>query len=91
MSTSGQRFQSHVEVFRRKTENINECTFWSSLQIFGSDSKLSHLDQQSESWTFRSQKIKYAYLIITGNFILENVLLFLELVRISNHALKGMI
>ena len=47
MSTSEQRFQSPAGVFRRKTENVND-TFWSYLQIFVSDSKLSHLDSQSE-------------------------------------------
>ena len=48
MSDYGQRFESPAGAFKRKTGNINVCTFWSSLQIFGSDAKLSHLDQQSE-------------------------------------------
>ena len=39
--------------FWKKTESIT-YTFWCYLQIFGSDSKLPHLDQQSEKdWTFR--------------------------------------
>ena len=67
MSTYRQRFQSHASVFRRKTESTN-YTFQSYLQIFGSDSKLSHLDQQSEKdWTFRFFKNKYVCLIMTDN------------------------
>ena len=66
MSTSRQRFQSCAGVFRRKTE-ITNYLFWSFLQIFESDPKLSHLDQQSEKgWTFRSFKNKYVCLIMTG-------------------------
>ena len=62
------------------------------MQIFGSDSKLSHLDQQSEKdWTFRFFKNKYVCLIMTDNDWLEKVTPSLELVRISNHAIKGMI
>ena len=45
---SEQRFQSSAGAFRKKTENTYVCTLWSSLQIFGSDSKLFHLDQESE-------------------------------------------
>ena len=64
MSNSRQRFQSHAGVFGKKTESIT-YTFWSYLQIFGSDSKLSHLDQQSEKdWTFRFFKKKKCLLII---------------------------
>ena len=91
MSTSRQRFQSDVSAFRRKTGSTND-TFLSYLQIFGSDSKLSHLNQQSEKdWTFRFLKNKYVCLIMTGNDRLEKVTPSLELVRISNHAIKGMI
>ena len=46
MLTSGRRLKSAGGVSRR-TKNIN-YSFWSYLQIFRSDSKLSHLDQQSE-------------------------------------------
>ena len=45
-----------------------------SLQIFGSDSKLSHLGQQSEkNWTFRFFKNLSVCLIMTGNDRLEKV------------------
>ena len=91
LPTSRQRFQRHASVFRRKTESTN-YTFQSYLQIFGSDSKLSHLDQESEKdWTFKFFKNKYVCLIMTGNDRLEKVTPSLELVRISNHAIKGMI
>ena len=60
--------------------------------IFGSYSKLSHLNQQSEKdCTFRFFKNKYVCLIMAGNDRLEKVIPSLELVRISNHAIKGMI
>ena len=79
------------QCFQKKTESTN-YTFQSYLQIFGSDSKLSHLDQQIEKdWTFRFFTNKYVYLIMTGNDRLEKVTPSLELVRISNHAIKGMI
>ena len=62
------------------------------MQIFGSDSKLSHLDQQIEKdWTLTFFKNKYVCLIMTGNGWLEKVTPSLELVRILNHAIKGMI
>ena len=38
---SAQKFKRPAGVFQRKTENINVYTFWSSLQIFGSDLKLT--------------------------------------------------
>ena len=60
------------------------------MQIFGSDSKLSHLDQQSETGHSDFSKINVC-LIMTGNDRLEKVTPSLELVRISNHAIKGMI
>ena len=83
MSTSRQRFQSCAGVFRRKTE-ITNYLFWSFLQIFESDPKLSHLDQQSEKgWTFRSFKNKcllnndrsVTYLSVFRVIILWNILL----------------
>ena len=40
--------QSSTWVFRRKTENINICKFWTSLHICRSDGKLFHPDKQSE-------------------------------------------
>ena len=44
------------------------------MQIFGSDSKLPHLDQLKENdWIFRFFKNKYVCLITTGNYILEKV------------------
>ena len=44
------------------------------MQVFGSDSKLSHLDQQNEKvWTFKFFKKKYVCLIMTGNESLEKV------------------
>ena len=62
------------------------------MQIFGSDSKLSHLDQQSgKDWTLGFFKNKYVCLIMTSNDRLKKVTPSLELVRISNHAIKGMI
>ena len=73
MSTSRQRFQSHASVFRIKTKTTN-YTFQSYLQIFGSDSKLPHLDQQKENdWTFRFFNNRYVCLITTGNDRLEKV------------------
>ena len=91
MSTSILRFRSHASVFRRKTESTND-TFQYYLQIFGSNSKLSHLDQQSENdWKFRFFKNKYVCLIMAGNDRLEKVTPSLELVRISNLAIKEMI
>ena len=45
---SGQWFQSPSGVFRRKTENINVNTFWSSLQIFRLNLNVPNLDQESE-------------------------------------------
>ena len=44
-----------------------------------------------KDWEFRFQKNKYACLIMTRNARLENVPPSFELVRISNHALQGMI
>ena len=62
------------------------------MQIFGSESKLSHLDQQSgKDWTLGFFKNKYVCLIMTSNDRLKKVTPSLELVRISNHAIKGMI
>ena len=58
MSDYGKRFESPAGAFKRKTGNINVCTFWSSLQIFGSDAKLSHLDQQSERLDIQISKKK---------------------------------
>ena len=82
---------NHAGVFRRKSESINYI-FCSCLEIFGSDSKLSHLDQQSEKdWTFRLFKNKYVCLKMTDNVRFEKVSHSLELARISNHAKKGMI
>ena len=73
-------------------KNNTSYTFQSYLQIFGSDSKLSYLDQQSEKYqTFRFFKNKYVYSIMTGNDRLEKVTPSIELVIISNHAIKGMI
>ena len=67
LSTSRYRFQSHASFFRRKTESTN-YTFYSYLQIFGSDSNLSRLDQQSgNDWKFRFFKNKYLCLKMTGN------------------------
>ena len=52
----GQRPQSPVAIFRRKTESINVYTFWFSLQISRSNSKLYHLDQGRESHINLSKK-----------------------------------
>ena len=61
-------------------------------KLFRSDSKLSHLDQQSEKdWAFRFFKNKYVCLTMTGNDRLEKVTPSLEFISISNHAIKGMI
>ena len=89
MSTSGQSFQSHADDFGRKTDSIN-YTFWSYLQIFTSDSNLSHIDQQSERLDTQIFK-KYVCLKMIDNDRLEIVCTPLELVRILNHAIKGMI
>ena len=79
------------QCFQKKTESTS-YTFQCYLQISGSDSKLPHLDQQIEKdWTFRLFKNKYICLIMKGNCRLEKVTPSLELVRISNHAIKGMI
>ena len=62
------------------------------MQIFGSDSKLFHLDQHSgKDWTLGFFKNEYVCLIMTSNDRLKKVTPSLELVRISNHAIKGMI
>ena len=76
VSTSGQRLQS-PRVFRRKTENINVCKFWTSLHVFRSDGKLSHPDKQSEILDIQisnqsinqsiNQSNKYTCLIMTSN------------------------
>ena len=50
----GMRCQSPAWVFRKKIENINVHTFSSSLEILGSNSKLSHL---VKDWTLTFQKI----------------------------------
>ena len=66
--TSGQKFQSPAGVFRRKTENINVCKFWTSLHIFRSDRKSSHPDKQSERLEiYISKKNKYTCLIMASN------------------------
>ena len=45
---SGKRFQSPAGFFRTKTENMNVYTFCFLCKFFRSNSKLSHLDQESE-------------------------------------------
>ena len=76
LSTSRQRLQSHANFFRRKTESTN-YTFYSYLQIFESDSKMSRLNQQSQNdWTFRLFKNRYICLKMTGNDRLEKVTSF---------------
>ena len=62
------------------------------MQIFGSDSKLSHLDQQSgKDWTLGFFKNKYVCLIMTSNDRLKKETRSLEFVRTSKYDIKGMI
>ena len=89
ISNSRQRSQSHAGVFGRKTESINYAV-WPYLQIFTSDSKLSDIDQQSERLDIQIFK-KCVSLKMIDNDRLENVPPSLEVVRILNHAIKGMI